>query len=236
VNHAVRRAPTPRAPGDRPVRADESVTQQVYGVYMPSASGPTVTGRRSETATRILAAAADLLETGGTEAVTMRKLAARVGVTPMALYRHFSDREALLAAVADDAFARLGAEWSEVAWSGDPDDDLDNALERYLDFAMARPRLYAFLFVDPRGEARRFPEDFADHASPTLRLIVKALSAGMLSGKLRDDDPLECALLIAAELQGLVAMYLGGRIAMTQPELRSLCARQLHRVLAGLRA
>jgi AcrR family transcriptional regulator len=194
------------------------------------------TVHRSQTATRILAAAGDLLESGGTQAVTMRKIAAEVGVTPMALYRHFRDREALLAAVADDSFARLGAEWSEVAWSGDPDDDLDTALGRYLDFALARPRLYAFLFVDRRDEARRFPQDFADHASPTLRLIVEALDAGMRSGRLRDDDALECALLIVAELQGLVAMYLGGRIAMTEPDLRSLCARQLHRVLAGLHA
>jgi AcrR family transcriptional regulator len=203
---------------------------------MPLTSATSVTGHRSETATRVLAAAADLLETGGSEAVSMRKIAANVGVTPMALYRHFSDRKALLAALADDSFARLGAEWSEVAWSGDPDDDLDTALARYLDFAMARPRLYAFLFMDRRDEARRFPEDFTDNASPTLRLIEEALAAGMRSGRLRNDDPLECALLIAAELQGLVAMYLGGRIAMTEPDLRSLCARQLHRVLGGLHA
>ncbi len=203
---------------------------------MPTMSTTPVTDRRSETATRILAVAADLLETSGTEAVTMRKIAAKVGVTPMALYRHFNDREALLAALADDSFTRLGAEWSEVAWSGDPNDDLDTALGRYLDFAMARPRLYAFLFMDRRDEARRFPEDFTNHASPTLRLIEEALAAGMRSGRLRDDDPLECALLIAAELQGLVAMYLGGRIAMTQPDLRSLCAQQLRRVLRGLHA
>lgn len=191
---------------------------------------------RSDTAMRILAAAADLLETGGAEAVTMRKTAAMVGVTAMALYRHFADREALLAALANDSFSRLGAEWSEVAWSGDPDDDLDAALTRYLDFALARPRLYAFLFVDRRDESRRFPEDFGGGASPTLRVLVEALGAGMRSGRLRDDDPLECALLVAAELQGLVAMYLGGRVAMTGPDLRALCARQVHRILAGLRA
>jgi AcrR family transcriptional regulator len=60
--------------------------------------------------------------------VTMRKIAAKVGVTPMALYRHFDDREALLAALADDSFTTLAAEWSKVAWNGDPDDDLDTAL------------------------------------------------------------------------------------------------------------
>lgn len=191
---------------------------------------------RSDTAARILAAASDLLETGGAEAVTMRKTAAKVGVTAMALYRHFASREALLAALAEDSFLRLGAEWSEVAWSGDPDDDLDVALRRYLDFALARPRLYSFLFVDRREESRRFPEGFGGGASPTLRVLVEALDAGMRSGRLRDDDPLECALLVAAELQGLVAMYLGGRIAMTGSDLRALCARQVRRILAGLRA
>jgi AcrR family transcriptional regulator len=201
---------------------------------MTSTRGSLPVSHRSETASRILAAAADLLETSGTEAVTMRKIAAEVGVTPMALYRHFNDRDALLAVLADDSFEKLAAEWSEVAWSGDPDDDLDTALGRYLDFAMARPRLYAFLFVDRRNDARRFPEDFVDDASPTLRLMVEALGAGMRSGRLRDDDPLECALLIATTLQGLVAMYLGGRLAMTEADLRLLAARQLQRILAGL--
>src|SRR5918999_1034889 len=54
-------------------------------------------------------AAIPLLRKGGPEALTMRALAHAAGVSPMAAYRHFADRAALVAAVADDAFRRLHA-------------------------------------------------------------------------------------------------------------------------------
>ncbi|HEX2583605.1 MAG TPA: helix-turn-helix domain-containing protein, partial [Steroidobacteraceae bacterium] len=58
---------------------------------------------------KIIQAASRLLEKEGVEAVTMRGVAQLVGVTPMALYRHYADRAVLLNALADDGFIRLTA-------------------------------------------------------------------------------------------------------------------------------
>jgi DNA-binding transcriptional regulator YbjK len=58
----------------------------VYAVYVIART----------TASRIAAAARRLLDKEGTEAVTMRRVAAAVGVTPMAIYRHYPDRASLL--------------------------------------------------------------------------------------------------------------------------------------------
>jgi AcrR family transcriptional regulator len=56
---------------------------------------------------RIALAAGRLLDREGTRAVTMRRVATAVGITPMALYRHFADRDGLLNALADAGFEKL---------------------------------------------------------------------------------------------------------------------------------
>ena len=93
----------------------------------------------------------DLLETGGEAAVTVRALAARLGVTPNALYWHFADREALLTALAArglDALreALAGAVPTELTAL----DDLLPVAEAYLTFAHTRPQVYA-LITAPRA-------------------------------------------------------------------------------------
>ncbi|HLJ75875.1 MAG TPA: TetR/AcrR family transcriptional regulator [Acidobacteriaceae bacterium] len=61
------------------------------------------------TADRILHHARRILDRRGAAAVTMRAVAKAVGITPMALYRHFPDRDGLLNAIADQGFAEFAA-------------------------------------------------------------------------------------------------------------------------------
>ena len=61
------------------------------------------------TADRILRHAGRILDRHGAEAVTMRAVAKAVGITPMALYRHFPDRDGLLNAIADQGFTEFAA-------------------------------------------------------------------------------------------------------------------------------
>jgi len=61
------------------------------------------------TVRRIAGAALQLLERGGPQRVTMRRVARAVGITPMAIYHHFPNREALLKAVTDQEFQKLRA-------------------------------------------------------------------------------------------------------------------------------
>jgi AcrR family transcriptional regulator len=61
------------------------------------------------TTQKIAGAARRLLDKGGAEHVTMRRVATAVGITPMALYRHYENRDGLLNTVADVGFAELTA-------------------------------------------------------------------------------------------------------------------------------
>lgn len=67
------------------------------------------TPRGSLNRRRILDAVAATVATKGVDAVTMRGIATELGVDPMALYRHFQDKNSLLAAFVDDVFAGIEA-------------------------------------------------------------------------------------------------------------------------------
>lgn len=60
-----------------------------------------------------------LLDQTGLEALTMRRLAAELGVQPGALYHHFADKSALLAAVADEVLARGRRATEVVTWESE---------------------------------------------------------------------------------------------------------------------
>ncbi|NUT34124.1 MAG: TetR/AcrR family transcriptional regulator [Hamadaea sp.] len=187
------------------------------------------------TAQRLADAALAILIAEGAPAVTMRRVAADAGVTTMATYRHFPSREELLRTVALSAQRDVAATWGRRG-GHDFESQLAGMLEDFLDFALGQPHLYAFLLTDVREGARRFPEDFAAGGSPTFDPIVAAVRAWMAHGILRQDDPLEVALSLTSSVQGLVQQYLGGRIGLSEPAFRALCARTIGRVLSGIKA
>ncbi|MQA78237.1 MAG: TetR family transcriptional regulator [Streptosporangiales bacterium] len=190
------------------------------------------------TAARIASEARVVVVAEGSAAVSMRRLATAVGVTPMAIYRHYPNREALLAAVADAAFAELAEQWEGRVWADDQDleSHVAEVVGDHLDLALGTPRLYSFLFTERRDKARRFPEDFQAGRSPTLNLLAAMLTEGIRRGLLRECDVWEVALVLAATIHGLVQLYDGGRIALPEPEFRGLCEAAVWRILDGITA
>jgi len=188
----------------------------------------------SDTAARLRAAAHEILVAEGAPAVSIRRVATEAGVTPMATYRHYANREALLSAVAEESFAALAERWAAPATLEDPLTRLYALLDEYLDFALGSPHLYTFLIVDRRDEARRYPEDFRAGQSVAFERLMAAVGHGMLTKAFRTDDLVEAAMTLTAEVQGLVQLYLSGRIALPEKDFRELVHRCVGRVLNGL--
>ncbi|MFB9907705.1 TetR/AcrR family transcriptional regulator [Allokutzneria oryzae] len=185
------------------------------------------------TAARIAAAAREILLNEGADAVTMRRVAAAAGISPMATYRHYPNRETLVRAVADALFAEVAQGWGKR-----PHTDLMSRmyglLDDFLDFALGSPNLYTFLHTDRREDARRFPSDFLSGTSPTFTPLLTLVRQGMGEGLLREDDPLEVTLTLVAHAQGMVQLYLGGRMALSEADFRALCKRTTGRILHGI--
>lgn len=188
------------------------------------------------TAERIAAAAHDLLVERGAPAVTMRAVGEAVGLSAMAIYKHFPNREALLRAVADDALRGLSRTWDGQRESDDFEGRLLGLQADFLDFALGKPHLYSFLITDRRDQARQFPDDFRDGGTPAFAPVHALVTDAIRRGVLKGGDPVEVTLSLTASTQGLVQLYLGGRVGLPEAEFRALCRRTIRRVLDGVRA
>jgi AcrR family transcriptional regulator len=186
------------------------------------------------TSDKILAAARALLEQEGAGAVSMRRVADAVGITPMAIYRHFANRDTLLKAVADAAFLEVAGEWSRHARHPDLMHALRHSMENYLDYALRHPHMFDYNFSVARDDARRFPEDFRARCSPTLNVVADMLAEGMRLGLLRDADPWDIAMTLWAQAHGLIALYRAGRFSYDEAQFRAFYLQSIGVVFDGI--
>jgi AcrR family transcriptional regulator len=197
----------------------------VYAVYMAA----------SPTTRRIAIAGRRLLDKEGAEAVTMRRVAKAVGITPMAIYRHYRDRAALLNALAEEGFEQLAARLTGKRFSSSIEERLTQMGEIYLDHALQNPRLFELMFLKPREGARHYPRDFKAGGSPTANLMAEAVREGMQSGYFREDDVWEIVFEMGALSHGLIMLYLGGRMDVSPARFRALYHRSFVRYIHGIR-
>ena len=187
------------------------------------------------TSDKIATAARKLLDKEGEDAVTMRRVAAMVGITHMAVYRHYPDRKGLLNALADKGFDELSGRLKDGTFPLDIQKRFTKVLDLSLDFALQNPRLFELMFLKPREGSRQYPRDFKAGKSPTANLMAELIREGMDSGYFRKDDVWEIVFETGALLQGLVMLYLGGRIATSPAGFRTLCHRSFARYIHGIR-
>jgi AcrR family transcriptional regulator len=185
---------------------------------------------------RIADTALKLLEAGGEDGVSMRRVATAVGITPMAIYHHFADRKTLLNFVVDREFTKYSESLQATPRRGTYESQILTSMDAYIDYAFAHPRIFDYVFAEPRPGARRFPEDFRARRSPTLNPVADLLQKAMEAGYLKQDDVWEVAMELWAHTHGYVALYRGGRFDLPEKEFRALVRRSIRRMIYGLKA
>jgi AcrR family transcriptional regulator len=188
------------------------------------------------TSERVKAVALKVLETEGPEAVSMRRIAKAVRITPMAIYHHFESRTALLDAVVAEEFTLLEQEFAERELSGSLEQQLIRMLLGYVNYALRRPRVFDYLFAQAREGARQYPRDFRAGASPTLNRIAELVRRGINEGYLERGDEWEIAMVLWAHVHGFVMLFRANRFALTEGEFRALVTRSIKQLLHGLAA
>lgn len=181
---------------------------------------------------RILAAARKLFERHGLEGLSLRDVAAKVGITPMAIYRHFENKDALVDALVLDALD----EWSAIVAALPAAEGLakiEQMGDAFLEFALREPRRFEAAFLLPSRKARRYPDDFAAGRSPAGNVQLKVLEEGLRQGRLAGASAVEMMLVNAALSQGLVTLYRAGRIAGGEEEFRAMYRRAIRRVFGS---
>lgn len=172
----------------------------------------------------------------GVEALTLREVGARLRVSRTALYRHFADKEALLAAVGTEGFRafRLAL---QAAWdAGGHGRDGFMAMGRaYLQFALDNPSHYRVMFGGFLSGAAK-DAALTGEGDAAFRVLVEALVALQQQGLVRRDDPQILAIFVWATTHGTAMLVSGGQLGHAPLALDDVAAMIMPRVWDGIAA
>lgn len=157
-----------------------------------------------------MASATRLLDSGGPDTVTLREVGRMTGVSHMAPYKHFADKEALLAAVAARELDRLRTMIATAsATAPAPSAALHDVLHSYVRWALEHPARFKLVF----GDWSHDHEDLGRAAGATRAALVAVVSDAQRVGFLPGGPPERHAALVQALAHGAIDLSLSGHLA-----------------------
>ena len=174
----------------------------------------------------IVAAAREILEADGLDAVVMNRVAERVGVRAPSLYKHVRDRSALIRAVAEGITADLAATLSAEVSTDDPRAELTAVAHAYRDFVRANPNGYGLLFANLAPDMQPDPAHLAELARPLIVAMVTLVGP---------EDALPAARTMVSWAHGFVSMELAGAFRLGG-DLDAAYADGIESILDGVSA
>ena len=184
----------------------------------------------------ILDTARTMIVAQGIDDFSLRRLAARLGVTAPSLYRFFDSKDAIVAAIAEAAFAELiDAIEQSAAGLDDPVAKIKAQSVAYVECAVANPSLFAVMFAyrPPWTDLPNGPE--LPLASKAWQLASVAVDEATARGLLREPDPVLAALTIWSAVHGVATLLTVGA-RQRVPLDRALVMSVIDAVVDGLAA
>ena len=185
----------------------------------------------------LIDAALDLIARDGPEALTLRDLATKLGVTHAAPYRHFRDKISLLSAVAEEGFRHLREAMiaARDAAGPSPSARLLATGVAYVKFATSHEGHFAVMFSRlgaPPPDVPGLPQE----ASTAFAVLLDCVVAAQRAGAVRDGDPMRHALFAWSGVHGLATLLVENCLAPfpldASPD--ALARRVTEDILAGL--
>jgi AcrR family transcriptional regulator len=174
----------------------------------------------------------------GAEALTLRGVGEALGVSRTALYRHFADKQALLAAVAREGFRTLRRGLVD-AWDrhGHGAAGFEAMADAYLQFAIAHPAHYRVMFGRFVESSARDPE-LVEEATAAFQALVDALVELQQEGLARREDPVMQARFVWSVTHGIAMLVIDGQLRDCEDSglaLNRYAAERIRAALAVLR-
>ncbi len=157
----------------------------------------------------LLTAAADILETEGPNALSVRRIATAAGVAPMGVYNHFDSKNGIIEALFIEGFERLRKALATIADIQDPYEALREGGRRYRALALAHPMVYRLMFLRTIPSFEPSPASL-EIAARAFEALVAAVMRAMAAGVLADGPPTETAQVIWSSIHGWVSLELAG--------------------------
>lgn len=170
----------------------------------------------------LLSAAAEMINDAGVEAVSMRKLADKVGVSRTALYHHFDGKQALLCAVAEAGFIYQRQQLQAVMQECEslvPRELLQRYIKAYIDFAVQNPAYYGLMFGGEIWKSAGANDQLMDVAKRAFKNYVDTIAAWQEQGVVaKTEDALRFAQVSWGTLHGLSRLMIDGIYIEQSPQ------------------
>jgi AcrR family transcriptional regulator len=149
---------------------------------------------------------------------SLREVARRIGVSHTAPYRHFTDRDALLAAVAEKGFGQM-SQYMVQALETAPSkhsERLQAIGVAYVQYAIAHPSEYEIMFRYSRKmDEQKYP-DLSEAATKAFMVLVNVIVEGQKEDVFRAGNPQELALVAWSLVHGLSMLLVDGQIQVPE--------------------
>jgi AcrR family transcriptional regulator len=183
-----------------------------------------------------VAEAVRVLAEGNPAALSLRELARRLGVSPAAPYRHFADKDALLATVAQDGFEHLTAELEAAAAARpeEPERQLADIGWVYVRFALRQPQYFQVMFGRAATPQATYPELLTAGRS-AFGVLQRVIESGQRAGWVAHGDAHELAVVAWSQVHGLATLLLEGQLQLEdEARCEALVRRSVDILHAGL--
>ncbi len=193
---------------------------------------------------KLIEMAISYIETDGASKLSLRKIAAQLGVSHNAPYMHFANKDALLDAVIARGFADLREEIAQAGGqesftTADWKERVKSGFRAYVNFARERPALYALMHI-PRGSWQSSGQldpqksDDGQAGVATLHGLSETLEAGQQLGQVHAGDSSEMALWVWATLHGLSSLTSEDRLVFAGKSPESVSEAVLDHLIQAL--
>lgn len=186
----------------------------------------------------LISGAIALIAERDVSSLSLREVARRVGVSHAAPYRHFQDKESLLAAVAEEGFIGLTAAMNKGIQQvpNDPLKRLEAIGVAYVQFAIAHPSHYRVMFGRYQGEQALHPEP-AQVGWQAFQVLLNVIEAGQAAEAVRSAEAMQLTWVAWSTVHGLAMLLIDGRLPVSQAKdieaLSEFVTRTLIQGLAG---
>lgn len=179
----------------------------------------------------LIAAGLKILAQEGVQGLSLRAVARKAQVSHAAPYRHFANKEALLAAIAEEGFNELSQRLRQAqAQAADPRQLLQGIAWAYVKFAQDKPDHWRIMFSNQIADRETYP-GLMTAGLASFNLLVDMIREGQAAGGIAVGDPQLLALAGWSTVHGLAMLLIEDQVRLTMGER---AAEPLARALADI--
>lgn len=185
----------------------------------------------------LIDSADELIREKGPDGLSLRGVARQAGVSQTAPYRHFAEKDELLAAVAEIGFARMHEGMAKLAADHQDHGDRLKALGLgYITFAVENPNLFRLMFGTLMARSEEYP-DLKSACDEGYGVLLSTIEEGQEAGVFCEGEVELLAVAAWSQVHGLAHLAIDGVLEKKQPEgfsLSELAYAVGERLLIGL--